>query len=160
MKHVVQDGSGAWRFDEYFAYLESVKERLPLEVYAFASAWAHYSLDNPSSLHDAWVDAFTVRELAEGERSEVRTTEAVLRLLAPYHDRAQVLRYRGVTSYTMTSPSVGSGHGDLIVHEVTLVGERRVQHELLFDTGSTLTVECESFSYEEQSLSPAGGTAG
>ena len=150
MEHLKRDASGTWQFDPYFAYLATIRDRLPAQVYAFASTWDHYALDNPRSLHDSWLEQIEVREAASGTRSEQRRTEMTLRLLGPMHDRIQVLRYRGVTDYRVQGTSVARGHGDLLVHELRLSRADRLVHELLFANGAEIVVECGHLDYDEQ----------
>ncbi len=135
MEHLKRDASGTWQFDPYFAYLATIRDRLPAQVYAFASTWDHYALDNPRSLHDSWLEQIEVREAASGTRSEQRRTEMTLRLLGPMHDRIQVLRYRGVTDYRVQGTSSRAD---------------RLVHELLFANGAEIVVECGHLDYDEQ----------
>jgi hypothetical protein len=96
-------------------------------VDAFASDPRHFDLSSPSSLHDAWLETLTVREVASGERQEIRRMEVSLCLLGPAHDRRIHLHYTGVTCYSFTAPPCQreaarehAGHGDLFTHEIRL----------------------------------------
>jgi hypothetical protein len=149
MKYVARDASGCWQLAPYFAYLEQIRDRLPREVYAFASDVAHYTLDSPTSLHDAWLEELTISEPASGVRSELRQTELTLRLLGPMHDRIQVLHYTGVQRYRVEAEAVGRGHGDVLVHEVRLSEDGLLVHELLFAGGTAIAIECADLRYEE-----------
>jgi len=64
--------------------------------YAFASHTDHFNLDSRSSLHDAWLEALTVRETASDERKQIRQLEIQVCLFGPYHDRRVHLNYTGV----------------------------------------------------------------
>src|SRR5690606_7438417 len=102
------------------AYLESVQGLMPPHVYKFASDSKHFDLSSRNSLHDAWLEEVSVRELATGDRHEVRRAEIEMRLLGPFHDRRIHLLYEGVVSYRWALPSVNgapryehTAHGDL-----------------------------------------------
>jgi hypothetical protein len=53
MEYIFTDNQGVVHFDLYFTYIESVKDRFPPYVYAFASDSKYYSLHDRTSLHDA-----------------------------------------------------------------------------------------------------------
>jgi len=97
MEHICRDERSVVHFDSYFTYGESVKERFPPHVYAFASDSKHYSLHDHASLHDAWLDYLHIIEPAEGERSELRKIEIEACFLGPFHDRKIFLSYKNVT---------------------------------------------------------------
>jgi hypothetical protein len=155
VKHLQRGASGAWQFDPYFANLATVRERLPEHVYAFAADWAHYALDSPQSLHDAWLEELVLAEAAPARRPDERTTKLTLRLLGPMHDRIQVLQYHGVRAYRLEAGMTARGHGDLLVHEVRLNELEVLVHEILFATGARIVVECADLRYEENLLSPS-----
>lgn len=141
-------------FDAYAAYLVTVRDRLPSHVAAFAADPRHFALDAPETLHDAWLEAFTVSESASGDRRERRATEIVVRLLGPFHGRTHVLRYTGVRGYEIAGAGLANGHGDLLTHEVRLAADGvGLVHEFLFRTRSAgsesrLLVECTDFTHE------------
>jgi len=136
-------------FEAYSFYLDTIRDRLPPHVAAFAADARHFSLDAPESLHDAWLMELAVREPATGERQEHRATEIEVRLLGPFHDRVHVLRYTGVRRYEVVGDGVADGHRDLYTHEVRLASDGAgLIHEYLFITGSRLLVECEGFTHE------------
>jgi hypothetical protein len=150
MEHIHQDATGTWHFDPYFAYLATISSHLPAEVAAFASDPAHYTLDDPQSLHDAWLEHLSVLEPATGTRAEIRQTELVLTFLGPRHDRMQILHYSSVREYRIEGIAVARGHGDLLLHEVRLGVSGTVIHELRFANGSWISGDCASFRYHEE----------
>jgi hypothetical protein len=154
MEHLKRNAAGVWQFDPYFAYLASVRDRVPEHVYAFASDWAHYALDSPRSLHDSWIEELSVREHAAGPPSGGRQTEITLRFLGPMHDRIQVLRYSDVQSYRVTADETAGGHGDLLVHELRLDEHGTLVHELLFASGAAIVVQFADLVYEDH-LNPS-----
>jgi hypothetical protein len=142
-------------FGKYKAYLESVEHAMPKHVYAFAADAAHYDLTSHSSLHDAWLESMTVREVATGARSEVRRLEITMQLLGPYHDRHIHLRYEGVTAYRNEMPSrhgearyEHTAHGDVFTHEVAISDSGLLTHEWSFERG-TLYIECSNIVHWE-----------
>ena len=136
-------------FDAYNRYLDTIRDRLPPHVTAFAADARHFSLDAPESLHDAWLMELAVREPATGERQQHRATEIEVRLLGPFHDRVHVLLYTGVRHYEIVAGGVAHGHGDLYTQEVRLSSDGvTLIHEYLFVTESRLLIESTDFTHE------------
>ena len=140
--------------DRYFSYLDTVQGRLPSGVFAFASNPRHYDLESHESLHDAWMEYFTIREPSSGLRKERREIEIECCLLGPYHDLKIVLEYSRVRAYSLTTPegyrnppAFEAGHGDLLMHEVRLDANNSVVHEFLYSRGAVLLITCEDFDH-------------
>jgi hypothetical protein len=156
MRYILNDHSDGIDFDRYAAYLESVQGLMPAHVYRFASDSKYFDLSSRSSLHDAWLEEVSVRELATGKRNEVRKAQIEVRLLGPFHDRRIHLLYDGVASYRWELPS-GDGaprcehtaHGDLYTHEICITANGLLTHEILFERNSTFFVECASIKHWE-----------
>jgi hypothetical protein len=133
----------------YTDYLRSVRADMPPEVFEFATASWHYDPADHRSLHDSWVEAVAVRESLRGANDDAAILSIELRLLAPYHDGLTTLLYEDVSRYEMSlrmgsAPSAdgGGGHGDWLVDEVRLVGDKRVLHEIEFSSGARWIIEC------------------
>ena len=143
-------------FGAYSRYLDTIRDRLPPHVAAFAADERHFSLDAPETLHDAWLMELAVREPATGMRDESRVTEIEVRLLGAFHDRVHILQYTGVRRYEVVGCGVSGGHGDLYTHEVRLASDSvGLIHEYLFVFGarpliewSRLLIECADFTHE------------
>jgi hypothetical protein len=159
MEYMLNNKPGEIDYFPYRAYVDSIREQLPPHVYAFASDVRHFDLESHSSLHDAWLESFTVREAASGERQEIRRTEIAIALLGPFHDLRIHLRYTGVTRYSFTaSPRYGdsryahTAHGDLFTHEIRLGHEGLLVHELLFERDATFLIECSDIRHSEETI--------
>ena len=157
MEHIFGDERGVVHFDSYFTYVESVKERFPPHVYAFASDSKHYSLHDHASLHDPWLDYLHIIEPAEGERSELRKIEIEACFLGLFHDRKIFLSYKNVTGYSLQTspdftalPSHRVGHGDLLVHEFRIHPSGDIIHEMEFSRGSILLIRCNDLTHREE----------
>ncbi len=157
MEHILNDKSGEIDFFLYRAYIDSIREKLPPHVYAFASDSRHFDLESHSSLHDSWLESFTVREAASGDRQEIRRLEIAISLLGPFHDRRIHLHYAGVTRYSFVAPPQygntrydHTAHGDLFTHEIRLGHEGLLVHELLFERNATFLVECSDIRHSEE----------
>ncbi len=83
----------------------------------FATQSWYRDHSNPRCPHDAWLESLEVRELARGERSEIRETEISIRLLDAYHQGTIIFRYSGVVSYEWLARDQGRGHGDFLSDE-------------------------------------------
>jgi hypothetical protein len=104
VEHILNSETAGIDFDRYRVYVESIRNKLPEHVYAFASNPGYFNLDSHSSFHDAWLEALTVREAASGEREQIRQLEIQLCLFGPYHDRWIHLNYVGVEQYSFQMP--------------------------------------------------------
>ena len=154
MEHIINPEVDGILFDQYLKYLNSIKNKLPAHIYAFASNPDHFNLESHSSLHDAWIESCIVREVATGERNQVRKLEIKLILLGPYHDKRIHLCYTGVVSYRFDVPTRGTfennGHGDLYTHEIRLGHDETIIHELMFEREASLLIECSDIQHSEE----------
>lgn len=164
MEYILTAGTKGMDFDPYAAYVASIRDQLPAHVYAFASDPAHFNLTSASSLHDAWLESVTIREIASGKRNEIRRTEISISLLGPCHDRRIHLHYTGVTRYSLDRPSSlgrtdfsSECHEDLHTHEVRL-GKREglLVHEILFQSDAVFLIECGDIQHSEEMLGDEG----
>ena len=156
MKHILDEADNNINFDRYATYVETIKAKLPLHVYDFASNPELYNLSSKSSLHDAWLEHITISEPSSGERNEIRKLEIEMVLLGPHHDRTIKLKYMGVSKYNLGSPArpgeprfTHTAHGDLHTHEIRLSSSGLIEHELLFERGTSFLIECEDLKHSE-----------
>jgi hypothetical protein len=138
------------RFQKYFDYLESIKEKMPPDAHAFAIANWHYDHSDHRCPHDAWVDELSLLEPASGARSEIRHIDIRVSLLGAYHDGRLELQHKRVVSYCLTKePGLSSrgvrllGHGDWLIDELRLSERGHVVHEIVFRNAGHWTIECE-----------------
>jgi hypothetical protein len=144
-------------FTRYSIYVDSIRHELPPHVYSFASDPRYFNLDSHSSLHDAWLESFTVREAASADQPEIRRMEIAIALLGPFHDRRIHLHYTGVSQYSFSAPPrygkpryEHTAHGDLFTHEIRLGHDGLLVHELLFERDSTFLIECSDIRHSEE----------
>src|SRR5262245_31308590 len=154
MKYVIpQNGGGDYR--PYERYLETVKHIMPADLFAFAANFENFNLSSPNSLHDAWLGEWSIAEVTPpNEKRSKRVIEIRARFLGPQHDRHIYLTYRNVGSYTMQNPEEFEmpptgrvGHGDLLIHELTVVREGLFEHELRFSRGTVFSVQFTGFEH-------------
>jgi len=130
-------------------HLNTVRDQLPTHIWEFASNSRHYDLSSYESLHDAWLDTLTIGEPRTD--SNLRSVGIEICLLGAYHDRCHTLAYSNVRSFSMSSPGIVNGHGDLITHETRLADDGVfIIHELLFAghldaSPSSVIIECADF---------------
>jgi hypothetical protein len=154
MKYISPWRSG-WDHRPYWSYLETVKDIMPAELFAFASNPTNHDLSSPNSLHDAWLEEWSIAEVTlPNEKRSKRLIEIRARFLGPQHDRHIYLTYKNVGHYTahnpeeFASPPTGRvGHGDLIIHELTVVREGLFEHELMFSRGTVFSVQFTGFEH-------------
>ena len=144
-------------YERYRIYLETIRGKLPEHIFLFASNPQHFDLASHSSLHDAWLEQLIISEKANGVRGEIRRLEIDLYLLGPFHDRRIHLHYTGVKQYSCSmSPNAGRAtHGDLFTHEIRLSDAGLIIHELEFEKGAVLTIECTDFIHSEKMIAHA-----
>jgi hypothetical protein len=157
MEHILNGNSRVIDYSPYRAYVDSIRQQLPPHVYAFASDSRYFDLQSHSSLHDSWLESFTVREAASGKRQEIRRMEIAIALLSPFHDLRIHLHYTGVTRYSFIAPPQcghlmygHAAHGDLFTHEIRLGHEGLLVHELLFVSDATFSIECSDIRHSEE----------
>jgi hypothetical protein len=154
MQHIHQSEILGLDFDNYFSYLPTVQDKFTHSAYQFASNPHHYDLSSHLSLHDAWLESFTVSEVATGERKQIRNIEITLCFLGPFHDFKFYLKYSSVSSYQSTfghpestNIPIPTSHGDLLIHEMRISNQGHQEHELLFSSGSTIVIAFGEFSH-------------
>ena len=163
MAHIFHEGGSneddpQRRWQRYFAYLESISDRLPTSACGFAKAGWHYDTTDHRALHDSWVEWLKISEPSSGDRHKIRSLEIEVRLLGAYHDGHMTLKYHGVQSYSLATPlefkypPLDSGHGDWLQDEVRLSERGFVLHEIEFSRGSRWTIECEDIEWEWEPL--------
>ena len=156
MKYILNKDDNSINFEPYATYLETIKAKLPTHVFEFASNPKFYNLSSRSSLHDAWLEYLTISEPSTGERNEVRKLEIIIMLLGPCHDRNIQLKYFNVEKYDFSSPArpgeprfTHTAHGDLHTHEVRISKTGLIEHELLFERGTCILIECKDLEHSE-----------
>lgn len=125
-------------FRRYRSYLTSVETRFPPSALGLATSdW--YFENGPKSPHDGWLESLQLREVASGDRQQVRPAEMTITLLGAFHDGYIELTYRKVFGYSISGsfsigPGVGS-HGDWLYDEFTLSDRGNLLHEIEWQSG-------------------------
>jgi hypothetical protein len=103
-------------FEQYKAYLKTIKHKLPQSLYQFISDSRRHDLEN-LSLHDSWTNHINIKVNREREnRFATKTVSIKIELLGPYHDRTFTLHFSDVVSYRIGAGE--HGHHDLITYEI------------------------------------------
>lgn len=141
-----------WR--AYEQHLQKIAKKLPPSVKEYAQAEWHYDPSDHRCPHDSWLEHIIIRELANGERSEIRSLEIEMRLLGAYHDGHLEFIYSDVESYCLNQPyregrweTNEKGHKDWMVDEIDLSRHGYVWHEIEWQDGGHWMIECKSFEY-------------
>ncbi len=134
------------RRNKYYAYLESIRDRLPPVAYAFAIADWHYDVSDPRCLHDAWVDRVTLATVPslrtfKRQSKQHHRTELRVRLLGAYHDGLIELRYVNVQECVL------SEDGEWLYDEIRLSEDGRVIYEISFASRKRWLITCENIEY-------------
>jgi hypothetical protein len=144
VKYIYSDSEGNTKFDQYFQYLDKVRDELGDHLYAFAADPNRYYLNSAGTLHDAWLSSLQVEFNALAKPA---VTDLEVKLLGPFHDRTFVLHYKNVKHFDFNWAAFPSAV-DLLTHELYVEGESRI-HEYQFDHGVKVMIECESITWQE-----------
>jgi hypothetical protein len=136
------------RSSVYREYLQSIRDRLPLSAFEFATAAWHYDYSDHRCPHDSWVESLAIVEPAGGERLQHRTLHISVRLFGAYHDGHVLLDYSDVNTYSLEKRKTQAAHGDWLVDEIRLSENGLVLHEVVFNSGSRWLIEAADISYE------------
>lgn len=147
MRFLTEDDLGVVNFDEYFSYLDAVKESFSDELYEFVADWERYDLNSRKSLHDSRIVSmeFKYNEAEDGGY----TLNLILNLRSVYRDRVHQLQYENVESYFLDDSFGKSPRpGDLLLHEFR-VSDGMIEHELHFSNQSKIRIKCSGVLYKE-----------
>lgn len=135
--------------------LQKIKKQMSPSVQEYALADWHYDISDHRCPHDAWLEHITVREMASGDRSEIRSLEIEVRLLGAYHDGYIEFLYKEVESYCLDQPhrrgqwdTTEKGHKDWMVDEVDLSNNGHILHEIEWLDGGHWFIECRDFEFK------------
>jgi hypothetical protein len=151
MRFQVAKQNSTVALDTYFRYIGSVRARLTPAAYAFASDLEHYRLGSRRSLYDALVRKIEIGDSATSLRGVRGPLMIRLSLLGPYHDCVMRLTYKRVAEYAITGRDTATGagiHGDIRRHELHACENRMMEHEIQFNTGTSLRVICADLRFE------------
>lgn len=156
MRFQVAKHSSTVALDTYFRYIGSVRAQLTPSAYAFASDLEHYRLGSRHSLHDALVRKIEIGDAATSLRGVRGPLMIRLSLLGPYHDCVMQLTYKRVTEYAITgrdSKAANLGiHGDIRRHELHACEKGLMEHEIQFNSGTSLRVVCGDLKFNVSDL--------
>jgi hypothetical protein len=122
------EASRLWK--QYERYLKENADRFPSGAYALATSDWYFGFSDHRAPHDSWLEAVTLSEPAEGERSELRTLNLRVTLLGAYHDFILEFFYPKVFSYTLANPTAERGHFDWRYDEFRLNEHGHLIHEI------------------------------
>jgi uncharacterized YccA/Bax inhibitor family protein len=125
---------------------------MPQNIFEFADNPDNHDLQSSNSLHDAWLECWSITEgdLEGAIGSRIISVEA--KFLGPQHDRWIYLTYAGVDEiYVRASKPNGVirslNFGDLLAHEMLVAAESTFSHELVFACGAILFVRFHEFTH-------------
>jgi hypothetical protein len=156
MRFQVAKHNSTVALDTYFRYIGSVRSLLTPSAYAFAADLEHYRLGSRHSLYDALVRKIEIGDAATTLRGVRGPLMIRLSLLGPYHDCVMQLTYKRVTEYAISGRDNKTAtlgiHGDIRRHEVHAVDNRLIEHEIQFNTGTSLRVICGDLKFDVSDL--------
>jgi hypothetical protein len=155
MRFQVAKQNSTVALDTYFRYIGSIRSRLTPGAYAFASDLEHYRPGSRRSLHDAWVRKIEIGDSATSVSGARGSLMIRLSLLGPYHDCIMRLTYKHVSDYAIAgrgSPAAGGVHGDIRRHEIHACESGLMEHEILFNSGTSLRVMCADLQFVVSNL--------
>jgi hypothetical protein len=156
MRFQVAQRNSTVALDTYFRYIGSIRSQLTPSAYAFASDLEHYRLGSRHSLHDALVRKIEIGDAATSLRGVRGPLMIRLSLLGPYHDCVMQLVYKRVREYAISgrdnSASMVGIHGDIRRHEVHACDHALIEHEIQFNSGTSLRIVCGDLKFDVTDL--------
>lgn len=134
------------RCRQYYDYLESVKEKIPISAREFAFADWRINTEDQKCPHDSWVEHIKIFETSSGKRNQYRFSQIEIKLLGAYHDGSLFLNYKNVKRYSLNNNS--ESHGDWLYDEIRLSENGLVLHEIEFANDTIWKIECEDIKFE------------
>lgn len=135
----------------YVNYLYSIKDKLPVSAYEFATAKWHYDINDHMCPHDSWIEKILINEIAKGSRGEIRNIDIDIVCIGSYHDGNIVITYKNVASYNIvkkiSNNIVNIGHGDWLLDEIMMSDNNKVLHDILLSNESRIQIESDDISY-------------
>jgi hypothetical protein len=116
-------------YQRYQQYLRQHQHEFPATAFALATSEWYQNPTDHRCPHDSWLENVTLSESRETERNS-RVLSICIRLLGAYHDGHIEFFYPGVVSYTLESPSSGTGAGDWLYDEFRLSANGNLVHEI------------------------------
>lgn len=150
--HTIDDAKNS--YDKYLQYLESIKNRLPLNVYNFAVNEWHYNTDDNRCLHDSWVESILISEQPTKNKTWERKLKIDLVLLGAQHDQNLCIQYEQVRNYTLAKNldarknSDIVAHGDWLIDEISIADDDFVLHHILFSNNAKWVIEFKDLSWK------------
>lgn len=138
-------------FVDYIEYMKSNNRRLPLEAFEFVVNDWHYNSRHHRSLHDSWLNEFSLTEKEGSQGKQDRSICLTIELLGPFHDGSTTVTYADVSNYRIDligkSSKGNRAHGDLLIDELTVGTNARIIHEIVFSSGALFHIESSGISY-------------
>ncbi len=139
----------------YREYLLQNKDKFPPALFEWATSDWYYNFNDPRCPHDAWLESFTFKEHASGERDEIRKLGLEIKLLGAYHDLYLTFTYKNIKSYNLEANHLDNGHRDWMLDEYRLSENGLLIHEIEW-VGSTKTarwwIECEDIALKIEAI--------
>jgi len=154
MRYIHRDGDDSIMFGRYLEALATYRAKLPEGVAQFAGDQERFMLSHPKSLHDARLERATITETPGNEESP-SSVGVELIFVGQDGDRRIRLNYRSVARYEIRGTRERldwheSFHGDIYTHEVRVGDSGGVVHEILFESDSTIEIECVDFRVDDE----------
>jgi len=161
MEYITTDDTEGIQYGRYLDALASFRHLLPSHVAEFAADESRFTLNDPRSLHDAWLESLTVQESRASSESP-SCTSIELVLLGQQHDRHIVIQYVDVRQYSLRHAPLSdmkfhdAAHGDIFTHEVRVEDDGYITHEICFVTDSVFLVCCRDFKVLDRPIKREG----
>lgn len=145
LERIHEDEHGAWPLDDYFDYIDSVADALPVELRRFATTIESYELQGKYTLHDSRMISMQI--------AKERTVDGVSKLasvditfLDQRFEGEFSLHYGGVSAFEVAESGLLDSRGsDVLLHEVSVVSDGVYKHAVMFDGDGGYIVEFRTF---------------
>lgn len=135
---------------EYYAYLDSVKNLIGLNVYNYAAADWHYDASIHYSPHDAVLKNIII---SEGKNSRLNLD---ISYFGAYHDYILEFSYKNIESCLVNFKSnkdrffenLKNINGEFLWDSIEWdFDTKNIKHHIVFSDNTNIIIECEDFKY-------------
>ena len=156
MKYIRHDENG-YHLDGYLTYLNSVRDRTPLNAAQYAFAPWRYRKDDHQCPHDSCLNELRIKENHESV-SLKRNLELRGEFLGAFHELLFEIVWQGVQAYSLTLGSATRGkhpvgHADWLIDELLVEESGLLSHEIEFSDSGRWKIVCADLVYTARDIS-------
>lgn len=126
----IYNQDGVWYFDEYFAYLNKNKKRIPSNIQRVILDEERYTLNGENTLYDSQIVEFNYDE---------ENKELTIVFLDAYCKRRYYYYFKDIEAVSFFKSTLNT-NSYLLIHEFSIVRRGLYRYRFLFDSGFEFSV--------------------